>query len=85
MVLDYLSSFPVVLKTQARIPDVLSQSNERVIPVYFRSDGQWVWNAAFEHYISNYQLAPPQEFLTSSQLTFRNASRQTKSCEALLR
>ena len=55
-----------------------------MIPAYFRSDGEWVWNAAFEHYISNYQLAPPQEFLDPSrQLILRSADRPTRSCEAL--
>jgi len=62
-VVNYLKSFPVVVRTTARQQDFLSDSGAPVVPSSFRTDGEWVWNGAVEYYIEKYLVSPGSEFL----------------------
>lgn len=60
---SYLSSGRTVLRAAGRGPDPLSESDEPVLPLTYRTDGVWVWQEALAYYALR-GLAPELEFLS---------------------
>lgn len=62
-VAEYLISGVVVLRTSALIPDPLSRSDDPVVPMSTRTDGEWIWSAVDRYYVKKYQISPGEEFM----------------------
>jgi hypothetical protein len=63
LVLNYLSSGEPLMRTSARIEDVLLPEAGQLVPISFRTDGYWVWSDATWYYLDRHSLAPDQPFL----------------------
>ncbi|MFD7655141.1 hypothetical protein ACFV4N_14295 [Actinosynnema sp. NPDC059797] len=58
LLLRYLESAPVVLSSRGAARDLLSDSDERVVPLGHHTDGRYVWSAAVVHYLREHQVPP---------------------------
>jgi hypothetical protein len=63
--LAYLAAGTALLVTTATEPDFVDPSRGEVVPMNFRTDGEWVWNDALAYYLTEYGLAPETEFLAA--------------------
>ena len=55
---EYLRSGRLVLSTTGRDQDRLDPARGRVVPISFRTDGEWVWSEALAYYVAEYGIAP---------------------------
>jgi len=62
-VLAYLEAGSHLLTTTALMDDVVEESRHGVVPMSFRTDGQWIWTDAAAYYLRNYGLAPDPQLL----------------------
>ncbi|KJE22122.1 hypothetical protein FF36_03554 [Frankia torreyi] len=62
-VLGYLNSGEFLLRTTGRTEDVVDPSRGKVVPISFRTDGNWIWTDSIAYYLEAYGLAPQPEFL----------------------
>lgn len=62
-VLEYLGGGTSLLATTALEPDFVDPARGEVVPMNFRTDGEWVWNDALAYYVAEYGFAPEAEFL----------------------
>jgi hypothetical protein len=62
-VLRYLQAAPMVLRASGMEPDPLTDSGSRVVPLHYRTDGEWVWQEACCYYLQEYGVAPEDAFL----------------------
>lgn len=62
-VLRYLQSAPMVLRATGMEPDPLTRSSSRVVPLHYRTDGEWVWQEACCYYLQEHGVAPEDAFL----------------------
>ena len=62
-VLAYLDAAGPLLTTTALMDDVMDQRHHGVVPMSFRTDGQWVWTDAIAYYLRHYKLAPDPQLL----------------------
>ncbi len=60
-ILRYLTEAPVLVATNARMPDILDPSAQ--VPLSFRSDGEWIWMDSVSYYLERHHLAPDPELL----------------------
>ena len=63
--------------------DPLAADDEPRIPVTRHTDGEWIWDESLLYYVQNYQLAPPEEFLT--YLRARNYEPRMPSTSEIVR
>lgn len=56
--LRYLRGGAPVLISTACMHDVLDPLAGQVVPMCFRTDGEWIWTDAVEYYLERYHLAP---------------------------
>ncbi|MCE0538776.1 hypothetical protein LWF15_25070 [Kineosporia rhizophila] len=61
--LRYLGHGLPVLTTSATMTDILDPERPDVVPLSFRTDGQWVWTDTVTFYLENYGLAPEPDLL----------------------
>jgi hypothetical protein len=54
----YLSGGQPLLVTAARMIDVVAPTRGAVVPMDFRTDGQWIWSDAAVYYLERYDLTP---------------------------
>ncbi|WP_431676433.1 hypothetical protein [Kitasatospora sp. KL5] len=47
-----------VLMTPALMDDVLDASRKAVVPLNFRTDGEWIWTDTVTYYLEEYAVAP---------------------------
>lgn len=59
----YLRAGEPILVTTRTSVDVLEPDRGPVVPLSFRTDGQWVWTDTVEYYLREYSLAPDAELL----------------------
>lgn len=57
-VADYLRSAPHVLMTPMLMDDVLDPERRGVVPMGYRTDGEWIWTDTVTYYLDEYGLAP---------------------------
>jgi hypothetical protein len=67
--LDYLGRGLPVLTTSATMADVLDPEAPDLVPLTFRTDGQWIWTDTISYYLERYGLAPEPELLAHLRLT----------------
>jgi len=60
-ILRYLTEAPVLVATNARMPDILDPSAQ--VPLSFRSDGEWIWTDSVSYYLERHHLAPDPELV----------------------
>jgi hypothetical protein len=60
----YLNGGQPLLVTTARKNDVLAPALGAVVPMNFRTDGQWIWSDATAYYLEHYRLAPDADLVT---------------------
>jgi hypothetical protein len=56
--LGYLRGGALVAATTATMNDALNPEAGAVVPMNFRTDGEWIWTDTAEYYLSRYGLAP---------------------------
>jgi hypothetical protein len=54
----YLQQGEPLLMTTARLGDVVNPARGKVVPMSFRTDGNWVWSDATTYYAETYGLLP---------------------------
>lgn len=57
----YLRGGRMVLSTTGRDRDRLVPERGQVVPMSFRTDGDWVWSEALAYYVSEHGIAPERE------------------------
>jgi len=60
-VVAYLHGGAEVMTTTACDVDQIQPERGRVVPMSFRTDGEWVWSDEVAYYVSTYGLAPESE------------------------
>ncbi|WP_329569263.1 hypothetical protein [Kitasatospora sp. NBC_01266] len=83
-VADYLRSAAAVLLTPMLMDDVLSPERRGVVPMGFRTDGEWIWTDTITYYLDEYGLAPESGLLAHVR-TRLEAPRVEPSAEVLER
>jgi hypothetical protein len=48
----------IVVGTDALAVDAVDPGRGRIVPLSYRTDGQWIWRMASAYYLAEYQLAP---------------------------
>lgn len=62
-VLGYLDAGALMLPTTALMGDVLADARRPVVPMGFRTDGQWIWSDAATYFLRHHGVAPDAELL----------------------
>ncbi|WP_051969508.1 hypothetical protein [Kitasatospora azatica] len=62
-VLRYLRAGTAVLMTPMLADDVVDPSRRGVVPMAFRTDGEWIWTDTVGYYLEQYGLAPEARLL----------------------
>lgn len=57
----FLRAGRVVLATTGRDRDRLVPERGQVVPMSFRTDGEWVWSDALAYYVNEHGIAPEPE------------------------
>ncbi|MGW7365829.1 hypothetical protein ACWGI8_20910 [Streptomyces sp. NPDC054841] len=65
----YLREGRTVVNTTERMPDVLAEDDDLVVPLGFSTDGYWVWNDASLYYLEQHGLAPTEGLLAHVKAT----------------
>lgn len=60
----YLISAPMVLRANGMETDPLADGSGRVVPLHYRTDGEWVWQEACGYYLQEYGVAPEDSLLS---------------------
>ncbi|MBB5874167.1 hypothetical protein F4553_007601 [Allocatelliglobosispora scoriae] len=63
----YLRSGVLVLGSAATLDDVVDPARGAVVPMSFRTDGDWVWCEAVAYYVEEHGLLPEAEFVAAIQ------------------
>lgn len=66
---EYLGSAPVVLSERGLDLDRLSPTPVPKVPVAFHTDGVWIWPAAVNYYLQEYNVAPEAELVAHIRST----------------
>lgn len=66
---EYLGSAPVVLAERGLDLDRLSPTPVPKVPVAFHTDGVWIWPAAVNYYLQEYNVAPEAELVAHVRST----------------
>jgi hypothetical protein len=66
---EYLNAGPVVLSERGLDLDRLSTPPTPKVPVAFHTDGTWIWPAAVNYYLQEYNIAPEAELVAHIQST----------------
>lgn len=61
--LDYLDGALPVLTTSALMADIVDPEHLEIVPLTFRTDGEWIWTDTISYYLSKYELAPEEDLL----------------------
>ncbi|WP_147376313.1 hypothetical protein [Micromonospora radicis] len=62
-ILAYLDAGAALLATTQRMVDVLDPTRGPVVPMSYRTDGQWIWTDTVSYYLREHRLAPDAELL----------------------
>ncbi|WBB80450.1 hypothetical protein O7606_03440 [Micromonospora sp. WMMD882] len=62
-VADWLAAGEPILATTRTAVDVVEPGRGAVVPLSFRTDGQWVWTDTVTYYLRGYALAPDRALL----------------------
>ncbi|MBP0452896.1 hypothetical protein J5Y04_25615 [Kitasatospora sp. RG8] len=54
----YLRAGAAVLMTPMLMDDVLDATRRGVVPLHYRTDGEWIWTDTVTYYLERYALAP---------------------------
>jgi hypothetical protein len=65
----YLNGGRLVMRVAGQLPDPWSGSDERVVPLNYRTDGTWVWSDALAYYLLRRGIAPELDFLCHIEST----------------
>jgi hypothetical protein len=65
----YLEAALPVLTTSSLMADILDPERPHVVPLTFRTDGEWIWTDTVSYYLRNHSLAPDKELLAHIQAT----------------
>jgi len=57
-ILKYLDGAPLALSGRGLAVDRLSDDDEPVIPLGYRTDGRWVWHTSVPYYLRKYHVSP---------------------------
>jgi hypothetical protein len=60
---DYLTRGRLVVRAVGMMADPLTNSDQPVVPLSYRTDGTWVWQEALAYYLRTRGAAPELEFL----------------------
>jgi hypothetical protein len=60
----YLESAMPVLTTSATMADIMDPEHPEIVPLTFRTDGQWIWTDTVSYYLRESSLAPEEGLLT---------------------
>jgi hypothetical protein len=63
LLLDYLTSAPVVLASRGFGPDAIDPAHPDSVPMIFHTDGRFVWSGSVPHYLEHHDVAPDVAFL----------------------
>lgn len=63
-VLEYLARGKISSVSPCLVTDVLS--GEVIAPLEMKTDGKWSWGSDLLHYVSQYNITLPTEFLTDA-------------------
>ncbi|HET6499996.1 MAG TPA: TNT domain-containing protein [Amycolatopsis sp.] len=66
---EYLSTAPVVLSERGLDLDRLAPAPVPKVPVAFHTDGVWIWPAAVNFYLQEYNVAPESELVAHVRST----------------
>jgi hypothetical protein len=66
--LGYLRGGAMVAATTATMNDAVNPEAGAVVPMNFRTDGEWIWADAVVYYLSCYGLAPERDLLEHIRL-----------------
>lgn len=61
--LDYLDGAVPVLASSATMVDILDPEHPSVVPLTFRTDGQWIWTDTVSYYLEEHLIAPEEGLL----------------------
>lgn len=61
--LDYLRRGAAMLMTEARTEDVVDRRRGAVVPMSFRTDGEFIWTDAVAYYLAEYGMRPDSELV----------------------
>jgi hypothetical protein len=61
--LDYLDRAPVVLPGRGFDIDRLGSDHDGTVPIAFHSDGEWIWPAAVNYYLREYNVSPEPDLV----------------------
>jgi hypothetical protein len=62
-VASFLRGGSIILRTTGRDIDWIDQERGQVVPLSFRTDGQWIWSEGLAYYVEGYGIAPDDDFL----------------------
>jgi hypothetical protein len=60
--LAFLGAGALILSTVEREADRLDPGRGYVVPIGFRTDGEWVWSQAIAYYLDAHGVAPEKSF-----------------------
>ncbi|HKS49471.1 MAG TPA: glycohydrolase toxin TNT-related protein [Amycolatopsis sp.] len=66
---EYLASAPVAVSERGLDLDRLAPSPVPKVPVAFHTDGVWIWPAAVNYYLQEYNIAPENELVAHIRST----------------
>ena len=61
--LAYLRGVPALISTSGRMEDVVDPAHPRVVPLTFRTDGQWIWTDSVSYYLDKYSVVSDDDLL----------------------
>jgi hypothetical protein len=62
-IIDFLEKGTLVLRSAGCSEDWLDAERKEVVPIGFRTDGEWIWADELAYYIKAYGVMPPNEFV----------------------
>lgn len=61
-ILGFLSGGSFVLRSPGLREDRLDPSRKNVVPLGYRSDGEWIWPQEMAYYLEQHGILPQEEF-----------------------
>jgi hypothetical protein len=62
--LDYLEAALPIMTTTSLMADILDPEHPEVVPLSFRTDGEWIWTDTVSYYLERHSLAPDPDLLS---------------------
>jgi len=61
--LEYLDGALPVLTSSATMADIIDPAHPDVVPLTFRTDGEWIWTDTVSYYLEQHSIAPDPDLL----------------------